>query len=73
MDPAKTQGVADWPKPTNVTDVHSFLGFTGFYQYFIPNYSKIMKLLLLLTRKDMPWHWDAEQKEAFERLKTLMC
>ena len=73
MDPAKTQGVADWPKPTNVTDVHSFLGFTGFYQYFIPNYSKIMKPLLLLTRKDTPWHWDAEQKEAFERLKTLMC
>jgi len=73
MDPTKTQGVADWPRPTNVTDVCSFLGFTGFYQYFIPNYSKITKPLLLLTRKDTPWHWDIEQKQAFEHLKTLMC
>jgi len=72
MDPTKTQGVADWPRPVNVTDVHSFLGFTGFYRYFIPNYSKIAKPLLLLTRKDTPWHWDVEQKQAFEHLKTLM-
>jgi len=56
MDPTKTQGVADWPRPTNVTDVRSFLGFTGFYRYFIPNYSKIAKPLLLLTRKDTLWH-----------------
>jgi len=73
MDPTKTQGVADWPRPTNVTDVRSFLGFTSFYQYFIPNYSKIAKPLLLLTRKDTPWHWDVEQKQAFEHLKTSMC
>src|SRR5712672_3412896 len=73
MDPAKTQGVADWPQPTTVTDVRSFLGFTGFYRYFIPNYSKIAKPLLLLTRKDTVWEWGEDQKRAFELLKTLMC
>ena len=41
MDPAKVKGVADWTPPQNVTDVHSFLGFTGFYHYFILNYSLI--------------------------------
>ena len=41
MDPAKVKGIADWPPPRNVTDIHSFLGFTGFYRYFIPNYSLI--------------------------------
>jgi Reverse transcriptase (RNA-dependent DNA polymerase) len=39
MDPTKTQGVTDWPQPANVTDIRAFLGFTGFYRYFIPNYS----------------------------------
>ena len=73
MDPTKTQGVADWPQPTTVTDVWSFLGFTGFYQYFIPNYSKIAKPLLLLTQKDTAWEWGKDQKHAFEHLKTLMC
>jgi len=73
MDLAKTQGVADWPRPTNVTEVQSFLGFTGFYRYFIPNYSKIARPLLDLTKKTMAWHWDDRQKQAFEHLKTLMC
>ena len=41
MDPVKVKGVADWSPPQNITDVHSFLGFTGFYHYFIPNYSLI--------------------------------
>ena len=58
MDPAKTQGVADWPRPSNVTEVHLFLGFTGFYRYFIPNYSKIARPLLDLMKKTTPWHWD---------------
>ena len=73
MDPTKTQGVADWPRPNNVTEVRSFLGFTGFYRYFIPNYSKIARPLLDLTKKTTTWVWDEPQKCAFETLKTLMC
>jgi hypothetical protein len=41
MDPGKLKGIADWPVPRNLTEVWQFLGFTGYYQYFIPNYSKI--------------------------------
>jgi len=41
MDPTKIKGVTEWPRLRNPTDVHSFLGFTGFYRYFIPNYSCI--------------------------------
>ena len=50
-----------------------FLGFTGYYRYFIPNYSKIARPLLELTRKTTTWHWDKPQFKAFETLKTLMC
>jgi hypothetical protein len=41
MDPKKLKGVADWPVPRNPTEVRGFLGFTGYYRYFVPNYSKI--------------------------------
>ncbi len=61
MDPKKIQGVADWSPPKTVTEVRQFLGFTGYYQYFIPNYSKITRPLLELTRKTTPWHWDEPQ------------
>ena len=49
MDNAKLQGVADWPTPRNLHDVRAFLGFTGFYRYFIPHYSQIARLLIELT------------------------
>ena len=49
MDLAKVKGVADWPPPWNVMDIHSFLGFTGFYRYFILNYSLIAHPMIQLT------------------------
>ena len=73
MDPTKVKGVADWPPPQNLQDVRVFLGFTGFYRYFIPNYSMIAHPLIDLTRKAVPFHWDPPQMKAFEILKTLMC
>src|SRR5712672_1586904 len=73
MDPTKIKGIAEWPFPRNPTDVRSFLGFTGFYCYFIPNYSRVAQPLLDLTKKATPWVWEEAQTKAFETLKMLMC
>src|SRR6266566_8667545 len=73
MDPAKVKGVADWQTPHTPTKVQQFLRFMGYYRYFIPNYSKIARPLLELTKKTTPWHWDDPQKCAFKELKTQMC
>jgi hypothetical protein len=73
MDPTKIKGVADWARPQNAKDVRSFLGFTGFYRYFIKDYSKIARPLIDLTKKNLRFDWTEKQQLAFERLKTLMC
>ena len=31
MDPVKISGIKDWPMPTKVKDVRSFLSFCNFY------------------------------------------
>jgi Reverse transcriptase (RNA-dependent DNA polymerase) len=41
MDDTKVDKVHHWRTPMNVTEVHKFLGFTGYYHYFIKDYSKI--------------------------------
>jgi hypothetical protein len=41
MDPKKIKGVTSWKGPTTPMKVHKFLGFIGYYWYFILNYSKI--------------------------------
>ena len=51
MDLTKTKGIADWKTPQNLKDVHAFLQFTGFYRYFVPNYSKIARPLIKLMKK----------------------
>src|SRR6266567_694451 len=73
MDPKKLQGVADYPVPRNPTDVRAFLGFTGYYRYFVQGYSQIARPLLDLTKKTEAWHWGPAQTRAFETLKTKMC
>ena len=73
MDPVKVKGVADWSPPQNITDICFFLGFAGFYHYFIPNYSLITCPLIQLTQKNVPFNWDQSCTYAFKQLKSLMC
>jgi len=54
-------------------EVRSFLGFTGFYCYFIPNYSCIACPLLDLTKKGITWYWTDVQEQVFKILKKLVC
>jgi len=51
MDPHKLDSIHQWKSLRNPTEVCQFLGFTRYYQYFIPNYSKIACPLLDLTKK----------------------
>ena len=69
MDPAKVAAVADWPRPKDVRDVRSFLGFANFYRRFIEGFSQIARPLFDLTKKDTPFAWSAECSRAFDNLR----
>ena len=73
IDPKKLQAVLNYPTPRNATDVRAFLGFTGYYCYFVKNYSAIVRPLLALTRKSATFHWGTPEQEAFNMIRTIMC
>ena len=73
MDDTKIAKVKNWMTPHNMTEVHKFLGFTGYYHYFIQDYSKKARPLLFLTHNTTPWHWGHDQQSAFEILCNAMC
>ncbi len=73
MDPKKLKGVTDWPVPRNPMEIRKFLGFTGYYWYFVQGYSKIAWPLFDLTKKAVVWDWGEQQHKAFKELKTHMC
>jgi hypothetical protein len=69
MDPVKIAGIKNWPIPTKVKDVRSFLGFCNFYRPFIRGFAHLARPLNELTRKDTEWSWEDQQQKAFDELK----
>jgi hypothetical protein len=72
MDPSKVCDVLDWEPPKSVHKVRSFLGLAGYYRRFIPNFSKISKLITKLLKKGTKYVWSKECDEAFQTLKKLL-
>jgi len=71
-DPAKIAVVKDWPVPTSIKEVQSFLGFCNYYRRFIKNFSIVVNILFSLTRKESKFIWNSEHQEAFMKLKELL-
>ena len=65
----KVQVIQNWPKPHKIKDIQSFLGFTNFYQCFIPQYSDITIPLTCLTHKEITWDFSNKCHSAFNMLK----
>ena len=71
-DPSKLTAIKDFPIPTKVKNVQSFIGLAGYYRKFIENFSKIAKPLTKLTKKTEKFVWTEEQQNAFEILKEKL-
>jgi len=69
MSDTKVKTIQEWPEPKKIKDIQSFLGFANFYRRFIFNYSDIVIPLTRLTRKDTPWNFDKNCRNAFNTLK----
>ena len=71
-DPKKAKAVSEFPTPSNVKEVCSFVGLASYYRKFIPNFSKIAGPLHALTKKDVAFIWTPECQSAFQALKQLL-
>ncbi len=73
-DPDKIRAVHDYPTPTRLKEVRSFLGLTGYYRRFIKNYATIAEPLISITRNadNKQFIWTPACQEAFEHLRQLL-
>lgn len=68
IDPKKLHAVLNYLTLCNVTHICAFLGFTGYYRYFVENYSAIVCHLLTLTQKSATFYWGKEEQDAFNKI-----
>jgi hypothetical protein len=66
VDPSKVKDILEWKPPTTVHQVRSFLGLVGYYRRFIPDFSKLVKLITSLLKSDIKFNWSLKCNEAFE-------
>ena len=72
MNPSKVDAVVDWRTSINLKETQSFVDFYNFYRRFIKDFSKIVKSLIRLTRKDVIFEWSTTCQQVFNQLKIVV-
>ena len=70
MDDSKVKAITEWPTPTMVCSIRSFLVLANLYRHFIKDYAMLVKPLTDLTQKDKPFTWGSVEANTFSSLKS---
>ena len=68
----KCRAIKNAPRPTDITQVRSYLGLLNFYRRFIPQAAEVLEPLNRLLKADTPWQWTQEQELAFKKSKEIL-
>lgn len=81
----KVEAIKKFPEPTNLKELRSFLGLSGYYRRFIKNYAQLAKPMTRFLRgedghrqvpknqsKNFPIIFDQDAKTSFETLKDIL-
>ena len=76
MSDKQIQGVNDFPKPVNNTQLRSFLGFINYFRDHVPNHSNVVSPLTRMVdhsaSKKTAIKWTPEGTLAFDTVKQLI-
>ncbi|PIK57859.1 putative transposon Ty3-I Gag-Pol polyprotein, partial [Apostichopus japonicus] len=83
VDPDKVDRIVNWPVPTNISELSSFLGLASYYRRFVPDFAKLASPLHAIAGnrgarkgkhvKPQPqFEWTPRADESFKQLKALL-
>ena len=65
IDLDKVETILSWERPKSVFEIRSFLGFAGYYNRFIEDFSLLASPMTRLTRKGVKFEWTDLCEKAF--------
>ena len=70
---SKVKAIQDYPTPTTIKELQTFLGMVNYYHRFLPMAaSKMASLYNVLAKKPKSLLWDTEQHTAFIKTKQAL-
>ena len=72
-DPHKVDVIQQWPTPTCVTELQSFLGSVNYLCKFIPYISDLRQPLQELLKSNNEFYWTQVHEKAFNQLKEAIA
>ncbi|TYK23828.1 reverse transcriptase [Cucumis melo var. makuwa] len=69
---SKIEAFTNWPRPSIVSEICSFLGLAGYYRRFVEDFLRIASPLTQLTRKGTPFVWSPACESSFQELKQKL-
>ena len=72
VDPKKVEAITEWPRPTTVMEVRSFLDLVVYYKRFVKDFSRISVPLMRLTQNNVKFVWSDRCEEHFQLLKDAL-
>jgi hypothetical protein len=73
VDEEKVKAIKEWPTPKSITEVRSFYGLASFYRRFVKDFSTLAAPLIEVIKKNVGFHWGADQENAFATIKDRFC
>ena len=71
-DPEKLKAIQEFPVPTNLTDLRSFIGLTNQLAAFHPHLLQLMSPLRGLLSSKVQWQWLDQHQKAFEATRAAL-
>ncbi|CAM5123624.1 unnamed protein product [Natator depressus] len=73
-EPAKVEGIRDWPAPQTTKQVQAFIGMAGCYRRFVPHLSSVATPITELGKKGKPDKvvWTQQCQRALRALKEAL-
>jgi hypothetical protein len=72
INDAKISIVKNYPRPTTLRRVKSFLAMTSYFRRFLKDFSRITTPLRALLKQDAKFKWTDECEEVFQYLKNAL-
>lgn len=72
INPDSENTIKNWPVPSCIREVESFLRFANYHREFVKGYVDISASLYTLTGPKARFSWTAEADKAFESLKNAL-